>query len=57
LSPTRIAPSVPAVYLALARQVHSNNIRFQPTPTRAANGRYSLSVALVIESPSANFGG
>ena len=30
LSPARIAPSVPAVYLAeLARQVHSNNKRVQ----------------------------
>jgi len=34
----------------------SNNA-FQPTPSRAANGRYSLSVALVIESASTNIGG
>ena len=35
LSPTRIAPSVPAVYLAsFARQVHSNNKRVQPTRAR-----------------------
>jgi hypothetical protein len=32
LSPTRITPSVPAVYLALARQLHSNNISLQLTP-------------------------
>ena len=38
LSLTRIAPSVPAVYLALARQIHSNNTQLQATWPKAARG-------------------